>query len=260
MRELTAVEMTKVAGGLQAVVVTANVYNYPDFFFSFDTGNNRPELNLPSGGGGGGSASSGTSTNATSGLGSTFDSLINMSSIFSNEIKKVQSWGYTIVWDTTSNTDYVNRVIHVNSNMESANVLGALSHELGHVIYGHDYGLGDYSLSRDQYISSWMNNEGFAQLNTMRIREQYGPLSNVVNIQGSSIGQINMEYDAYHSSSAVYKELRLYERGADYLQYTGFRVGITMRDETAYVDHGTGEVVNYQTMYGHNWDIVRNQH
>lgn len=258
MRELKHHELAKVAGGLEMVNVTANVYNIPSYYFPWDSGSNRPLYDTMDAGGGGADATAPTAgTTASSGLGSQMDSLINMSPLMAKQVRDIQSWGYSIVWDSKSYTDYVKHEIHLSNSLPTTqDMMGALAHELGHVLYAHYYGVADYNASRDVYVNDWVRNEGYAQVNTMRIRESMPPLTDVIHLQGSSTMQIQTEYTAYRQMSGRYFSDPIVRERSEYLPYVSQFVGNTMRTETAYVDPVTNEKASYEQMYGHNWDVA----
>lgn len=275
MRTLEANELKMVSGGMDSagIVVTANIYGsiIPSSYWdgpsgSAGSGYRGPVFYGPVAGGGGGSVKrdpiSATNPAGVSGLGGDIDAVIAQSSIMGNELKDVLSWGYHMQWAPTTGdfanrtaTDYTNHVIYVASGMSTQNSLGALAHEFGHAMYGHYYGVANSGLvSRDTFVNDWMQNEGYAQVNVIRIASEMA-MRDYIHVAGSSQAQVQSEYQAYSGGQRLLaSDPSIAMRIGDVLRYEGSLVGNSMRVENA----GGGET--YEHMYGRQWDEWYAQH
>lgn len=108
----------------------------------------------------------------TTGLGDCVDFITSGSSTLTNQ---VGSLGYSIQYGGTSYTDYVAKKIVVPSYICSPdsipklyNTVATLAHELGHA----EHGVREDTSSRDAYIKSWCDNEGYAVINNIKGRDE----------------------------------------------------------------------------------------
>jgi len=264
VRELNRKELDAVAGGLEPIYVYADTPSLPSFYWDYDPpGNPYYQTGPVAGGGGGGAAkppAAGAGAGTTSGLGAAIDNLIHLSPLMSSELQNIQGWGYSIVADSSSFTDYTKHEIHVNASLSSQDLMGALAHEFGHAMFEHYYGLPQYSLSQSDYVTGWMNNEGYAQVNAIRIAQDMPIGTNVMHLEGSSVTQIQTEYNAYQTSGRAYfnNQEAFVERGVDLLIYQGHSVGASMNGETAIANPDGTVAKTYSQMYSDAW--VANHH
>jgi hypothetical protein len=257
VRELNKKECDAVAGGLEPIYVYADAPSLPSFYWDYDPPGFPYYSSSPvSGGGGGGAAKpppAGAGAGTTTGLGSGIDDIIHLSPIMSSELANIESWGYTFVADGKSYTDYTTHQIHVDTSLPTQDMMGALAHEFGHAMFEHYYGLPQYTLSQSDYVAGWMNNEGYAQVNAIRITQDMPGGTNVIKLEGTSAAQIQSEYSAYQTAGQHYETDPTFpERGVDMLIYQGHAVGVTLNGETAIVN-SDGTTVNYNQMYSNAW-------
>jgi hypothetical protein len=209
------------------------------------------------GGGGGGAGTAkppaGTGQSATTGVSAALDSAIHQSALMSGELQNIHDWGYHIQADTRGYTDYTTHTIHVDTSLSIANQLGSLSHEFGHVMYEHYYGLPQPTLSEANYVSGWMENEGYAQVNTMRVAQDMPSIVDM-HLQGSSMGQIQAEYTAYDHAQARYFNDPGFASQVDFLKWSGYTVGQSMTNEIA-VKNADGTTQTYTQIYSNGWQL-----
>lgn len=108
----------------------------------------------------------------TTGLGSCIDFMAATSSTATRQIQKLR---YKFRYDKDSYTDYMERIIYIQSydcnNSETTGLyarLSLLAHELGHA----EYGLREDVSSRSAFIKTACDSEGNAVLNNIKVRSE----------------------------------------------------------------------------------------
>ena len=106
------------------------------------------------------------------GLGSCIDF---MAATSISETNQIHILGYKFAYAAGSYIDYKEKTIYIKSyDCENPDTLGLytrlslLSHELGHA----EYGVKQDTTSREAYIKSWCDSEGYAVINNIRTRSE----------------------------------------------------------------------------------------
>ena len=176
------------------------------------------------------------STVATTGLGNCIDFLLATSETLTDQTMDLVSNGFTFQWGSASYTDFgaKNIVIHLPdcASMDADAMrakIAYVAHELGHGVRGRQ----EDTSSREAYVESWCDNEGYAVINNIVGREE-------IKVCSSNTSDIGI------AASNPAQLLTLYNEGGNVARTVG----------SAFCDNNVESVSGktYREYYGDQYD------